>query len=108
MPKKTNKKMRYQCKNSECPLDELTSISETLACPTCHEKLSIVVSSKDRNNVRAQQEEDRAWREEIANEAGAMYGYQAYLDHHNVSFGDNECFGCGITISQGTRCEWCS
>ena len=74
-------------------------------CPVCHE----AGSDEDLVNISDEKDYQTAWNEEIAREAAAMYGHQAYLNHHNVSFEQNECFGCGIALSpaQGNRCEWC-
>lgn len=40
------------------------------------------------------EEYDRSWRREIALEAGAMYGRQAYYDHVGVSTSSEECYSC--------------
>jgi len=47
---------------------------------------------------------NRSWRNEIAREAGAMYGMQAYHDHmgYSVEFEPDDCFACG-----GNGCGRC-
>ena len=50
------------------------------------------------DNVAQEQDFDRSWQREIAREAGAMHGMQAYHDHmgYDVAFnqGDGDCFAC--------------
>jgi len=51
-------------------------------------------------------EYNRLWQQEIAREAGAMYGMQAYHDHmgYSVEFDpeEDDCFACG-----GNGCGRC-
>ena len=58
------------------------------------------------DNVAQEQDFNRSWQNEIAREAGAMYGMQAYHDHmgYDVEFDpeDGDCFACG-----GNGCGRC-
>ena len=48
------------------------------------------------NDTVQEQEYNRSWQREIAREAGAMHGMQAYHDHmgYTVESGAEDCFAC--------------
>ena len=95
--------IEYECRNPRCHMHRFMSSKTLYQCPVCHE----AGSDEDLVNVSEEKDFQKAWNEEIAREAAAMYGQQAYLDHMNVSHEPLECFGCGIEIQHGSRCEWC-
>ena len=91
----------YECRNPNCHMHKFLSRNTLYQCPVCQDG-----SDEDLVNISEEKEYQASWNEEIAREAAAMYGQQAYLDHMNVSFEVNECFGCGAPC-EGTRCEYC-
>lgn len=100
----------YECRNPKCHMHRFMSSKTMYECPVCHDKGGDEDGYElELMNISEEKEYQAAWNEEIAREAAAMYGPQAYLDHHNVSFGEPECFSCGIEIDtrEGMYCEWC-
>lgn len=95
---------KYKCPNRECEMVEMTlKYDDTTLCPMCDTRLKRIDKATRKQETV---EDNKAWREEIAREAAAMYGRQAYDDHMGVSFPTNECVGCGAPC-RGLRCEYC-
>lgn len=102
----------YKCECHECATDSkaegklvehhVNYDNGQLYCDTCSTQIEAS------NGAHEEEEEsfNRSWQMEIAREAGAMYGMQAYHDHmgYDVEFDPEEgdCFACG-----GNGCNRC-
>jgi hypothetical protein len=78
-----------------------------LYCETCSTQIEASNGAHEEVEEDSEEEEyNRSWQNEIAREAGAMYGIQAYHDHigYDVEFDPEEgdCFAC-----DGRGCHRC-
>jgi hypothetical protein len=94
----------WKCECNECATvskDEASTVESnanyedgSLYCNTCGEQIE--ASNGAHENEEDNEDFDRSWQQEIAREAGAMHGIQAYHDHmgYTVESGAEDCFAC--------------
>lgn len=107
----------HKCECNECATDSKSEGKEVevqvnyengmLYCETCSTQIEASNGAHEEEEADSEEEEyNRSWQREIAREAGAMYGMQAYHDHmgYDVEFDpeDGDCFACG-----GNGCGRC-